>query len=91
MTPELTPRDVVENAISQLMADTSLSPAAPFWMTFRASLFRAFILADERLGACLRGHRAAKDEIDRLNGVVKELQAQLVVRNVEIAEGRLKR
>lgn len=88
---ELTPRDIVETAIGQLMADTSLSPSAPFWMTFRSSIFRAFQLADERLGICLRSQKAAKDEIDRLNTVVRELQAQLVQRNVEIAERKLVR
>lgn len=88
-TAELTPRDIVETAIAKLITDTSLSPSAPFWMTFRASLFRAFNLADERLGTCLRSQKAAKDEIDRLNGLLKAAQGQIAELNNEIAETHL--
>ena len=90
-TPELTPRDIVENAIAKLMADSRVSPIDPMWMVFRGSLLKAFDLCDERLGNCLRSHKQAASEIRRLEGVVKELQAQLVVRNVEIAERKLAR
>jgi len=86
---ELTPRDIVEAAISKLMADTLLSPSAPFWMTFRSSLFRAFLLADERLGNCLRAQKQATEEIGRLEGLLKAAQGQIAELNNQIAEGRL--
>jgi hypothetical protein len=90
-TPELTPRDIVETAITKLIADTSLSPSAPFWMTFRSSLFRAFQLCDERLGNCLRSHKQAASEIERLNGLLKAAQGQIAELNNEIAERKLAR
>ena len=65
--------------------------SAPCWMEFRSSLFRAFNLADDRLATCLRGHKAAKDEIDRLNSLLKAAQGQIAELNNEIAEGRLGR
>ena len=91
MTTELTPRDIVEAAIAKLMADTLLSPSAPFWMTFRSSLFRAFLLADEQRGACQKAAVFARDEIRRLEGLLKAAQGQIAELNNQIAEGRLGR